>query len=100
MKFEYHYKKFYFAHDSLFCLSKDNILRKMMVWVMTHPLFDKLILFIILLNSVSLAMHDYMDKDNSSRWNQGLEFTGDVFSVLFLVEAIIRTLAMGFVFGK
>jgi len=51
----------------------------------------------ILVNSISLAIYDYQDRDAKGRHNQILDFLGLIFTVVFLIEAIFKILAMGFV---
>lgn len=42
-------------------------------------------------------MYDYNPCNSDSMWNQGLNYAGIVFTVIFLMEAIIKILAMGFI---
>jgi hypothetical protein len=62
--------------------------------------FDYIILGCIILNSLSLAMFDYSDRGNSSKLNKALNYAGTAFTIIFLLEAIIKIIAMGFVLHK
>lgn len=67
---------------------------------MENPWFDNTILIIILLNSLSLALYDYSDRDNESRRNQVLTILGQTFGAIFIIEAITKIIAMGFIVHK
>lgn len=60
--------------------------------------FDDFILLCIILNSILLATYDY--KNPSSEWNKTLETLGIVFTAIFIIEAIVKTVAQGFYFGS
>jgi len=53
----------------------------------------------ILVNSVCLAIYDYSDENETTAWNKTLNVFGDVFTVVFLLEAVVKILAMGFIIG-
>jgi len=42
-------------------------------------------------------MTDYNDRDNSTAWNQILEDTSLVFSILFIIECVLKIISMGFI---
>lgn len=48
-----------FAKTSLFCMSDENGLRKLFVWLATWAHFDNFVTVMILLNSIMLASTDY-----------------------------------------
>ena len=54
----------------------------------------------ILGNSICLSLYDYSDRDGNSAYNQSLNVIGDVFTIVFLLEAAIKILAMGFILHK
>lgn len=60
--------------------------------------FDRFILLAILLNSIVLALYDYSDRNSTSSKNQTLDLIGNILTVIFLTEAILKILAMGFFF--
>ena len=62
--------------------------------------FDRFVLLIILLNTITLAVYDYSDRDNKSLRNQILEIAGLVFTCLFITECICKVSAMGFIMHK
>jgi hypothetical protein len=53
----------------------------------------------IILNSFCLALYDFSDREDLTTKNKVLAIIGDVFTVLFLLECILRIVAMGFIIG-
>ena len=53
----------------------------------------------IALNSITLGIKDYTDKDNLGQRNQFVESLDPVFTYIFLLEALFKIIAMGFLFG-
>ena len=83
--------------NSLFFLKETSKLRRAIVWFVESPFFETLILCSILGNSLALAFYNYNDREAKTQWNQGLNLAGMIFSVIFLVECILKIMAMGFV---
>lgn len=52
----------------------------------------------ILINSVSLAIYDYHDRDSVSKINKTIDLLNFVMSFIFLAEALIKIVGMGFSF--
>ena len=70
---------------------------------MVNKWFDRFITLCIILNSILLASKEYKmnyNADYVSEWNQILDKIDVVFSVIFLIECIIKIMAMGFVTHK
>ena len=57
---------------------------------MSHPWFDKIVLFLIAANSVCLALADPLKPTNNT-----LEFIESIFNVLFTIEMIIKMISLG-----
>jgi hypothetical protein len=93
-------KTVHYDKRSLYILSYKNKLRKWLVWLIEQSWFDFCILVIILLNSFCLAFYDYSDRDNESFSNELLAIFGRIFTVIFLIEASVKIMAMGFVVHK
>jgi hypothetical protein len=62
-----------------------------------HRWFTWLITFIIILNSINLSIYDYSDRESRTPYNNVLEILNQTFTFIFLVEAILKILGMGFV---
>jgi hypothetical protein len=62
--------------------------------------FENFIIFCIFLNSLVLASYDYSDRDNEKPENQILEKIGLIFSYIFIVECVVKIMAMGFIVHK
>ena len=63
-------------------------------------MFDSVIFSLIFMNSISLAVYDYNDRDNLTRRNQVLEALGLAFTWLFTLEAALKIFSMGFIIHK
>lgn len=57
-------------------------------------------IFCILGNSASLALMDYTDDNNATYKNQVLVKIDHVFTVIYTAEAVLKTVAFGFVVHK
>lgn len=88
------------AKSALGCLDEENFLRRKCLQVVSHRHFDNLILVCILLNSLTLAMFDYSDRDSESKYNKILDIFGLVFTFVFTLEALLKIFALGFLFNK
>ena len=47
-----------------------------------------------------LTIYDYNDRDNLTKWNQTLESIGEVFTILFAIEMVLKIMAQGFIIHK
>ena len=77
--------------------SRDSLFRKVIISITESQVFDNFIILLIGLNSLGLVMTDYADRNNSTDWNKGLELASLVFSILFMIECILKIISMGFV---
>jgi len=46
---------------------------------------------------VSLALFDYTDKDMNGPLNKKLDLCNKIFTIIFIVEAVLKIMAMGFI---
>jgi voltage-dependent calcium channel L type alpha-1C len=53
---------------------------------------------VILMNSLSLSLYDYNDRDSDSKFNQILDLTNVIFTGVFIFEASIKIIARGLIF--
>lgn len=56
-----------------------------------------MILFLIFCNSIVLALFDYSDRDSLGKYNQILNYVSAGFALAFLIEAVVKIIAMGFI---
>jgi hypothetical protein len=54
----------------------------------------------IILNSISLAIYDYSDRNSLTTRNSVLDIVGNVFTVIFTLECILKVIGMGFIVHK
>lgn len=60
--------------------------------------FDRFILLLILMNACILAIYDYTESDSNKKFNRILNIISDVLTSCFLLEALFKILAQGFIF--
>ena len=70
----------------------------MIVWIITWPVFDKIILILIILNSLALGLKDYVNEDSPR--NEFIDSFDIYFNTAFLIECVLKVLGMGFFIGK
>lgn len=85
-----------FAPKSLFFMTKENCLRRLMVYIYLHPCFDSFIIFLILVNSLLLGIFVYDDPHNLTWQNKAVTASEPVFVIAFTAECVIKVIAMGF----
>jgi hypothetical protein len=51
-----------------------------------------------MLNSLSLALYDYEDRDNITIKNIFLENSGIFFTIAFTIECLMKIISQGFIF--
>jgi hypothetical protein len=54
----------------------------------------------IILNSISLALYDYSDRNSTSKKNQILDDIGNGFTIIFAIECLLKIIGMGFIVHK
>ena len=64
-----HGKYVQYAKNSLGLLTNKNPLRIALVWLVTWNVFDNFIMFLIMINSLSLGIKVYTDPDNETLTN-------------------------------
>lgn len=65
----YHGEIKIYGKRSLFVFRGDNIVRKACAWLIDWDPFEYFILGIIALNSITLAMYNYEDRDSETKYN-------------------------------
>ena len=90
-------------------LPRSSCLRRYVVWLVTHPYFDPIILFFIILNAILMMLADYdkiVEDDEDSRfglpdleksfWND-VNFRAEIpLTIIFTIELVLKVVAMGF----
>jgi len=84
---------------SCFIISKDSKGRRWMIQLIKWPWFERISMFVILINCVTLAMYNPLDPQCISTRCQVLEHVEHVVFAFFFAEMVIKMLAMG-VTGK
>jgi len=98
VSFRVHGKQHVFSKNALGFLDNKSRFRIMIVWIITWPVFDKLVLFLITLNSLGLGSKDYVVEDSPR--NKFIDSFDVYFNTAFLIECILKILGMGFFIGK
>ena len=68
----------------------------MKVLINLYRTLEKLVMVIVILNIIALILLDYKDKMMETRINKLVGNVDATFTVAFLLEAIIKVIAMGF----
>ena len=76
-------------------LRADNPIRKFCITLSEHPLFEAVVIVVILVNCAFLAMMEPTKGDDEGR-NKLVNGTEGIFTGLFLAELVIKVVAMGF----
>ena len=76
-------------------LRVENPVRRLCITLSEHPLFEAIVIVVILVNCVFLAMMEPTKGDEEGR-NALVNSTEGVFTGLFLAELVIKVVAMGF----
>ena len=76
-------------------LRAENPVRKLCITLSEHPLFEAIVIIVILVNCVFLAMMEPTKGDDEGR-NVLVNSTEGIFTGLFLAELVIKVVAMGF----
>lgn len=69
-----------------------------MIKIVDSKHFESLMVVVIILNSLSLSLYDYSDRDSNTRFNQILDLTNVIFTGVFIFEASVKIIARGLVF--
>lgn len=64
------------------------------------PMFDNFIVLMIFVNSILMAVYEYDDRNNLGPTNRFLEKAGHIFNITFIIECVIKIVAMGFIHHK
>ena len=89
----------YLEKRSLNIFDSRNSFRQLCVYIQTHKLFEVVVMMAIMANSITLALVDYKDPVNFTTHNKRLDYCGDIFTWLFLLEAIINIVTLGLIGG-
>eukprot|EP00291_Cryptomonas_curvata_P015392 CAMPEP_0172151160 /NCGR_PEP_ID=MMETSP1050-20130122/65_1 /TAXON_ID=233186 /ORGANISM="Cryptomonas curvata, Strain CCAP979/52" /LENGTH=445 /DNA_ID=CAMNT_0012819215 /DNA_START=59 /DNA_END=1393 /DNA_ORIENTATION=- len=88
---------------SLFCLTLQNPIRQGLIFAIENPWWDRIVLVIILINTVSLIARDPYDVEQfqpESKLRTAWEILSTIFNIFFLMECICKVLALGLVIGS
>ncbi|XP_017283632.1 voltage-dependent T-type calcium channel subunit alpha-1I isoform X2 [Kryptolebias marmoratus] len=84
---------------TLYLFSPENSVRMWCQSVISHKLFDHVVLVFIFLNCITIAL-ERPDIQLHSKERVFLSVSNYIFTVIFLAEMAIKVVALGFCFGK
>ena len=96
-------KIYKYSINSLHCMTQHSRIRQLCVKIIVNKCFDGFIIFCILLNTIALASKEYRinyDVHYKSKWNSFLDVLDLIFSIIFLVECVLKVIGMGFIRHK
>ncbi len=85
---------------ALYCFTNTNPVRKASAIISEHKAFDIFIILCICANMITMASRDYINKNKDSHRNEILDRIDYCFSLVFLIESILKILTSGFIFGE
>ena len=87
--------------DSLFMFKKNNCVRVAIANFVLNPLFEKLIIFFIILSSIKLVVETYHTESwDGTAWQKFLDILDIVLNVLFILESMFKIITYGFIFSE
>lgn len=106
-----HGRKIYgYTPNSFNKLGYDNIIRQLAIWISEWPWFDRIIIFLIVVNSLGLGMLDYEYTNLTTDFpelglempflNRLMEQTEFFFTICFTMEMLIKMIASGLILDK
>ena len=98
--FLFHNEAYNYMKYTLFVFSGLNPIRRACVWLNEWKYFKRFIILIIFLNTLTLILYDYTDRDSLTTNNYVIDLAGDIFTYIFTLEAIVDIIARGFIFHK
>ena len=85
--------------SSLFLFSEDNPIRHFMTKVVNHSLFNLILFLFILANCIVLCIDNQFVNPDSKR-AKAIKYLNYIFNILFIIEAIMKIISLGFIFTK
>ena len=85
------------CEDSLFLFSQSNNFRILCMKLINHAIFDKFILFIIILSTTRLILDTFLGGYKMALF---FDVCDTVFNLIFIFEALIKIIALGFAFDE
>lgn len=83
---------------SLGIFHRRNPIRRWAIWLCRDwGWFDRIVLVLIILNSIILALHDYYPRDHKPWENELDDKTEIAFIILFTLEFLVKVVAFGFI---
>lgn len=80
---------------SLFIFGHRTWLRKKIVALTESVYFDRAVITLIFLASVTMILQDYEDRDSEELWNQTLDKVSSVLVVIFSLECFLKIISQG-----
>ena len=65
------------------------------IFTLLYRWFEYFILFMIFLNSISLALFDYKDRPSLTFYNITVDRVNTIFTIVYAVEAMLKIIAYG-----
>nr|QQY02590.1 voltage-dependent R-type calcium channel subunit alpha-1E [Cryptocotyle lingua] len=88
------------SHKALFLFSEENAIRKYSKIIIEWGPFEYMVLLTILANCIVLAMEVHLPSHDKTALSEKLEQTETYFLIIFCVEALLKIVALGFLFHK
>lgn len=85
------------AENSLYLFNRKGCFRRNIYYIQKHRYFDRFIMLLIALSSMKLALESYLtNEDETSTIVKTSEYLDLAFNYLFILECILKVIALGF----
>ena len=83
---------------ALYILGMKNPLRKAISFLINHPVFDNVIIFFIIVSTLTLAFEEPMEDPKRDQMKV-IETVDLAMTIVFTLEALLKIMALGFLFN-
>eukprot|EP01083_Nonionella_stella_P288151 980673_1 len=84
---------------SLFVFNNTNSFRKLVIRFVSSRQFDFFIVFVIIINSVIMALENPSRKSSSASWNYVFQLSEIISTAIFFAEMLLKAIAYGLFMG-
>ena len=84
---------------SLYLFGKKNIIRKFCSTIVSHKIFEAIIIILICVSTLTLAFENPLQDPNSEKM-QHIKMIDLVMTIIFTIEAVLKIISYGFFFNK
>ncbi|CAG5088602.1 Oidioi.mRNA.OKI2018_I69.PAR.g11897.t1.cds [Oikopleura dioica] len=92
--------KFWQEDKAFFFMTRENPVRKLFLAISSNKIFDNIILVAIIANCLQLASYEHLPNGDRGELSDFLDATEIYFLWIFIVEMVVKIMALGFCLHK